>query len=555
MYKNPFHKARRMISLTAPLTGHMVLAVLSGIAGNLGAIFIPVLGAYALLDAAGVPAGIPAGIPLAAAMVLMAALAVLRGLLRYVEQRMNHYIAFKLLALIREKVFEALRRLSPAKLEGRDKGDLISVITTDIELLEVFYAHTISPVAIAVIVSVLMCIFMGLMHPLFAVIAAAAYLSVGALLPRISARAEKVAGQEFRNGFGELNSYVLDSMRGVSQSIQYGDGAERLDGINTRTEWLSQREKRLKRLEGRASAGTNVAVIVFSGAVLICGLLLYQSRLVSFANALLSTVAMLSSFGPVIALSSVSHNLAQTFAAAGRVFDLLDEEPVVDEMIYGAEPEFDGMTCEDVTFSYGGENVLDQCTLTLKKGRITGITGRSGSGKSTLLKLLMRFWDVDSGAVRFSEVDIKRVNTRRLRELQSYMTQDTQVFDDTLLNNIRIAKPDASKEEVEEACKKASLHSFITGLPDGYETLVGELGSRLSGGEKQRIGLARAFLHDSPLILLDEPTSNLDSLNEAVILKSLYQTGDDKTVVLVSHRTSTMRIADDIYQAGEGRIS
>ena len=551
MRKNRLHTVRRMTALAAPLSGHMVLAVLSGIAGNLGAIFIPVLGAYALLSAAGADAGIS----LAAALVLMGVLAVLRGVLRYTEQRMNHFIAFKLLALIRDKVFEALRRLSPAKLEGRDKGDLISVITSDIEALEVFYAHTISPVAIAIIVSVLMCIFMGLLHPLFAVIAAAAYLTVGVLLPRISAGTRKAAGREFRNGLGELNSYVLDSLRGVSQSIQYGNSKERLEGINSRTQELSQMEKKLKSMEGRTAAQTSAAVILFSGAALVCGLLLYQSGTVSFSEALLGTVAMLSSFGPVIALSSVSHNLAQTFAAAGRVFDLLDEEPTVDEVTRGAEPDFDSMTCQRINFSYDEEKILNDCTLAVKKGRITGITGRSGSGKSTLLKLLMRFWDADSGTVRLSGLDVKQVSTRRLRELQSYMTQDTQVFDDTLMNNIRIAKPDASQEEVEAACKKASLHSFIAGLPDGYETKVGELGSRLSGGEKQRIGLARAFLHDSPLILLDEPTSNLDSLNEAVILKSLFQTGDNKTVVLVSHRPSTMRIADDVFKAGGGRLS
>lgn len=551
MHRSHWEILRRLMKLVTPLSGHMSLAVLSGVAGNLCAIFMTVLGGYALLDAA----GIRTGISLVAVLVFIAILALARGILRYAEQRLNHFIAFKLLALIRDRVFEALRRLSPAKLEGWDKGNLLSVITADIELLEVFYAHTISPVAIAVIVSAGMCVFLGLMHPLFAAVAAAGYVVVGAVLPRLTAKTEQATGREFRKGFGELNSFVLDSLRGVGQSIQYGNGMERLKDISEKTERLSQTEKELKRMEGKSAAWTNVAVIAFPAILLVSGLLLYQSGSVNFSDLLIGTVAMLSSFGPVIALASVSHNLAQTFAAAGRVFDLLDEEPAVAEVAGGMEPDFEGMKSDQVSFAYGDEKILDDFSLSIDKDKVIGITGRSGSGKSTLLKLLMRFWDTDSGKVLLSGEDIKKVNTRRLRELQSYMTQDTQLFNDTLLNNIRIAKSDATREEVEEACKKASIHSFIEALPDGYETRIGELGGRLSGGEKQRIGLARAFLHDAPLILLDEPTSNLDSLNEAVILKSLYEAGNGKTVVLVSHRDSTMRIADEVYTVETGRIS
>lgn len=543
--------SRRLMKLVAPLGGHMALAILSGTAGNLCAIFMTVLGGYALLDAA----GLQAGISLAAVLAIIAALALSRGVLRYAEQRLNHFIAFKLLALIRDRVFEALRRLSPAKLEGRDKGNLLSVITADIELLEVFYAHTISPVAIAIIVGAGTCLFLGLMHPLFAVIAAAAYLTVGAALPGITAKTEAKTGLEFRNEFGELNSFVLDSLRGVGQSIQYGAGADRLKDINEKTERLSQTEKKLKRLEGKAAAWMNIAVVAFPAAILVCGILLYRAGSVGFSDVLIGTVAMMSSFGPVIALANVSHNLTQTFAAARRVFDLLDEQPAVAEVTGGADPEFGGMECDHVSFAYGNEKILDDFSFSINKNKVIGITGRSGSGKSTLLKLLMRFWDSNGGKVFFSGEDIKMVDTKRLREMQSYMTQDTQLFNDTLLNNLRIAKPDASLAEVEEACRKASVHSFIASLPEGYQTRAGELGGRLSGGERQRIGLARAFLHDSPLILLDEPTSNLDSLNEAVILKSLYDAESGKTIVLVSHRPSTMRIADEVYTVETGRVS
>ncbi len=548
-YRSYGETSRRLAKLTAPLGGPMALAVLCGVAGNLCAIFMTVLGAYGLLEAA----GIWGGMPLAILFMIIALFAALRGVLRYGEQQLNHWIAFKLLALFRERVFEALRRLSPAKLEGRDKGDLISLITADIEQLEVFYAHTISPVAIAVIVSAGMCVFLGRMHPLFAFIAALAYLTVGAALPRITAKEEEAAGREFRQGLGELNSYVLDSLRGIAQSIQYGNGWKRLQGINDKTELLSQKERELRRLEGKSAARMNLAVVAFPAAALVCGILLFENGSVGFSDLLIAAVAMLSSFGPVIALSAVSHSLAQTFASANRLFDLLDEEPAVAEVTEGIEPDFEGMECDRLTFAYGEEKILDDFSLAIKKNRITGITGRSGSGKSTLLKLLMRFWDTDRGRVLLSGEDIKMVNTRRLRELQGYMTQETQLFDDTLLGNIRIAKANASPAEVEAACRKASLHGFVASLPDGYQTPVGELGARLSGGEKQRIGLARAFLHDSPLILLDEPTSSLDSLNEAVILKSLYETGGGKTVVLVSHRKSTMRVADEVYSAGGSR--
>jgi ATP-binding cassette subfamily C protein len=543
--------AWRLAGLVTPLRGKMALAVSIGTLGHLCTIFIPVFGGYVLLDALGVATPFP----LRAGLVCIGAFAALRSVFRYLEQRLNHDIAFRLLALIRDKVFSALRTLAPAKLEGKDKGNLISVITTDIELLEVFFAHTISPVLISIVVSAAMCVFLGMLHPLLALVAACAYLCVGLLLPKIASAGNSAAGQAYRRDFGELNSYLFDSLRGVDQSIQYGAGAERLDRLNEMTENLSRRQKQLKSKEAKGLGLKNAAILLFSALMLATGMGLYGRGLLGAGAALLSVIAMLGSFAPVSAVADLSSGLVQTFASARRVFRLLDETPAVAEVKGGADVAFSGMRCENVSFAYGEEAVLRDFSLSVEQNKIIGVTGRSGSGKSTLLKLLMRFWDADAGAVTMSGVDVRGVNTDCLRGLQSYMTQETQLFNDTLLGNLRVAKPDATAAEVEAACRKAAIHDFIAGLPEGYETQAGELGERLSSGERQRIGLARAFLHDAPLILLDEPTSNLDSLNEAAILRSLCEGGGDKTVVLVSHRKSTMRVAGKTYSVADGRVS
>jgi ATP-binding cassette subfamily C protein len=525
----------------------MNLAVLFGALGNLAAIFIPVFGAYALLGAG----GLREGAPLISFVWAIAICAAARGVLRYAEQYFNHFIAFRLLALIRDRVFGALRRLAPAKLEGRDKGNLISLITTDVELIEVFYAHTISPTLIAVLVSAFMCVFLGLIHPAFAAVALLAYVCVGALIPLTAAKKFGAGGREIRDESGNLNSFVLDSLRGVGESIQYGNADERLARIREMTAALADKQGAARRKEGQTVALTGAAVVAFSAIMVAVGVLLFRRNAVDFAGVLISTVAMMSSFGAVIALSNLPGNLSHTFAAANRIFDLMEEVPAVEEVRSERRVSFDGMSCEHVTFSYGAEtradaptNILSDFSLTVPPKRVIGITGSSGSGKSTLLRLLMRFWDVDAGRILLSGEDVREVDTARLRETQGYMTQDTQLFSGSLLENIRIALPEATLSEVEEACVKASIHEFISGLPEGYDTMLGELGDRLSEGEKQRIGLARVFLHDAPLILLDEPTSNLDSLNEAVILRSLLAYGDEKAIVLVSHRASTMRAAD-----------
>ncbi len=533
----------RLICLVKPLAGFMVLAVIMGLTGHLCASFITVFGGYAVLELLGVDT--PFGLKgIFASVVLFAAL---RAVLRYAEQSCNHFIAFKLLALIRDKVFVALRKLCPAKLDDRDKGDLISVITSDIELLEVFYAHTISPAAIAFFYTVIMCLFIGSFHPVLGIMAFLAYLAVGIVIPTVISKVSGRDGMIFRAGSGNLSSFVLDSLRGISETIQYGQGRERLIQMNERTDALLETERRMKCTTGRNMAVTNTAILMSDLCMLFVSAMLYQKAEVDFVGVLIPVIALFSSFGPAVALANLGSTLQNTFAAGNRVLDILDEMPAVKEVAGRENLTFEGAAAKNVSFSYGEESILDGVSLEIQKGKITGIVGRSGSGKSTLLKLFMRFWEVGNGSVEISGRNIAGINTVNLRDMESFMTQETHLFHDSIGSNLRIAKLDATDAEVEEACKKASIHDFIIGLPQGYDTSVGELGDTLSSGERQRLGLARTFLHNAPFLLLDEPTSNLDSLNEAVILKSLREGQEGKTVLLVSHRQSTLRIADAVY--------
>ncbi len=555
--RSGFQVMGRLIGLVKPLSGYMVLAILMGLAGHLCASFITIFGAYGVLHVLGIKTVLPLGWIFA----LSVFFALVRAGLRYGEQSCNHFIAFKLLALIRDKVFIALRRLCPAKLEGRDKGDLISVITSDIELLEVFYAHTISPAAIAFLFTIVMCLFIGSFHPLAGVLALLAYLTVGIVIPLLISRASGDLGMRFRKGAGDLSAFVLDSLRGLSETQQYGQGAARLQKMNEKTENLSHDEAQMKRIAGRNTAITNSVILIFDLAMLFLCTMLYQNGSVDFSGVLIPTVALMSSFGPCVALAALGSTLQNTFAAGNRVLDILDEEPLVEE-ITGKEPvkmtseeitrkESGKMTADHVTFRYDTETILSDVSAVIPKNQIVGIVGKSGSGKSTLLKLFMRFWVPTEGTLSIADRSLEQINTSDLRQMESFVTQETYLFHDSIKNNLRIAKLDATDQEIKDACKKASVHDFIMTLPNGYDTPVGELGDTLSGGERQRIGLARAFLHDAPFLLLDEPTSNLDSLNEAVILKSLHEQKKDKTIVLVSHRQSTMKIADTVYAMEE----
>ncbi|MGL6198159.1 MAG: amino acid ABC transporter ATP-binding/permease protein [Lachnospiraceae bacterium] len=549
----------QMIGLVKPLLHIMLAAVLLGTAGYLCAIFLTILAGQTLIY--GLLSSMFLNLSVKTIFVLLAVLAVARGLLHYAEQYCNHYIAFKLLAIIRHQVFAVLRKLCPARLEGRDKGNLISIITTDIELLEVFYAHTISPIAIAFFTSLVMVIFISRYSMMAGVFALMAYLIVGVVIPVWNGKRGGAKGMVYRTEFGELNSFVLDSLRGLDETIQYGQGNERAAQIDERSVKLGELQKDLSRLEGSQRSITNFMILLCSFGMLFLTLSMYQQGSVGFDGVLTCTVAMMGSFGPVVALSSLSNNLNQTLASGERVLSLLEEEPLVTEIAddgtssYNGAEHFSGASVEQVTFAYEDEVILKDYSLSVVPGKMIGIHGASGSGKSTLLKLLMRFWDVDQGQVMIAGKNVKEIPTGRLRDTESYVTQETHLFHDSIANNIEIGKPGASREEIIEAAKKASIHDFIITLPKRYDTEVGELGDTLSGGEKQRIGIARAFLHDSQLLLLDEPTSNLDSLNEGIIMKSLRESCKEKTVILVSHRKSTLNLADVVFEMESGRVS
>lgn len=546
MKRSGLNVMARLIGLVRPMLGFMLLAIAMGLLGNLCATFITVFGGYAILNVLHPEWSMSLGWVFAAVLLF----ALVRGFLRYAEQSCNHFIAFKLLALIRDKVFGALRRLCPAKLEGKDKGDLISVITSDIELLEVFYAHTISTICIAFLFCLMMVLFIGRIHTALGVLALSAYAVVGIVIPLVTSKRSGDDGIQFRSSAGKLSAFVLDSLRGLPETVQYGQGRKRLAEMDAQTDALSQTEAHMKRTAGKNTAAVNTTILLFDLAMLFS-----SAKLAGFEGCLVATLAMMSSFGPVVSLAALGASLQNTFAAGNRVLDILDESPVAPDVTGKANVEFHGAAAENVSFSYGGEQILEDLSLSIPEGKVIGITGRSGSGKSTLLKLFMRFWPVTEGKVTASGKSVDEINTENLRDMESFVTQQTHLFHDSIRKNLCIAKLDATEEEIIAACKKASVHDFIMGLPKGYDTEVGELGDTLSGGERQRLGLARAFLHNAPFLLLDEPTSNLDSLNEAVILKALQTECQDKTVILVSHRKSTMGIADTIYSVERGRLS
>ena len=550
MNRNGLKVMYKLIGLVLPLVHVMIAAITMGVIGFLTAIFIIVLGGVGLLNIL----GFATALSLKQVIIGIVICAVLRGILRYAEQGSNHYIAFKLLALIRHKVFIKLRKLAPAKLEGKDKGNLISIITTDTELLEVFYAHTISPIIIAFITSVIMTIFIGSYNIFLGAIALVAYFIVGVIIPVWSSNQGDETGQQYRDELGDLNSYFLSSIRGINDIIQYGVGKERLDEINRRTDELETKQKFLLKQEGSNRAVTDTAILLCSMVMLFAGCILYNKGQVDFTQVIIPLIALMSSFGPVVAISNLSNNLFHTIAAGNRVLDLLEEEPAVEEVSGKETVEFADMKLENVSFAYDDEVILEDFNMEIKKNTIIGIYGKSGCGKYTLLKLLMRFWEVDNGSITIGGKNINEINTSDLRKMQSFVTQDTYLFNDTIANNIGIAKENATMEEIIAAAKKASIHDFIMSLPNGYDSKVGELGGNLSGGEKQRIGIARAFLHDAPMILLDEPTSNLDSLNEGIILKSLMESKENKTIIIVSHRKSTMNIADVVLDVEKNSL-
>lgn len=533
-----------LIGMVKPLLGLMAVAIIMGCMGNLAATFITVLGGVGL----GKALGFYTNLSWRFLFTMIVMLAVSRGILRYAEQASNHNIAFRLLARIRSKVFASLRKLAPAKLEGSEKGNLISVLTSDIELLEVFYAHTISPIAIAVITSVVMCIFLGHYHVSLGIFAAVFYMMVGVVIPVLNGKAGQEYGRRYRKKYGDLNTVVLDNLYGLDEIIQYGQQKKRLAKMEACTKELEELNRTLKKKEAIQRITTD-SVILLAGIVMLgISSFLFEKGMLDKGEVLIATIAMMSSFGPTAALSALSNNLNQTLASGNRVLNLLEEEPVVYDVTDGASFEEGDILAKDVTFSYEDADsaVLSDFGHVFYQNTIHGILGKSGCGKSTLLKLMMRFYEVSGGSIRYGTTNVNEITTKELRNHISYVTQETFLFSDTIENNIKVAKENATREEVIEAAKKASLHEFVCSLPDGYDTRLGELGDSVSGGERQRIGIARAFLSQANVIFLDEPTSNLDSLNEGIILKSLEKETKDKTILLVSHRKSTMGIAKNV---------
>ncbi|WP_252714451.1 amino acid ABC transporter ATP-binding/permease protein [Treponema pectinovorum] len=568
----------RLSKLVAPLFPIMLLAIIFGTLGFFCAIGIPVFAAMALVQSFPVKALVFLGIA--------------RGILHYIEQYCNHFIAFTLLARIRNIVFSKLRSLGPSKLEGKEKGNLIALLTSDIELLEVFYAHTISPVCIAFLVCGAMVCFIGHYSVILGILALLFYCIVGILVPALVSKPAVKHGTVHRKQFADMNSFLLDCLRGLSMSIMYATGAKKLSEIAARSDNLAKSQNKMAKIEGLTAALSGLFVTLGSICMLFVSLAVYKKGLIGFDAVIICTTAMFSSFGPVIAVANLGSGLSQTVASGERVLALLDEKPIVEEVKDGEKIVFEGANAQNVSFKYPSrqnalgivaerpqafeqsgnaedlqqkpgdshagatpEFVLKDVSIEFPKNSIIGIQGKSGSGKSTLLKLFMHFWEANSGKVLISDVDVKKIQTENLRKIESYVTQETVLFHDTIAANIRIAKLDASDEEIIEACKKASIDDFIQSLPQKYETLVSELGDNFSGGERQRLGLARAFLHRADFMLLDEPTSNLDLWNEEIIMRAVKEDAREKTVIIVSHRDSTFNLADKVIKLESGRKS
>ena len=552
MRKNGFVVMGHLLKLVTPLAHIMAFTITMGTLGFLAAIFIMVLGAMGLVNLLNFDTHLSFSGILTALIVL----AVARGALRYLEQMSGHYIAFKLLALLRDKVFSSLRRLAFVKLQDKQAGQLVSLVTNDIELLEVFYAHTIAPIMIAFFTSAILLLIFGHLSGWFVVVALAAYLTVGVILPIITTKLAREDGRRYRELVGEMNDFFLDSVRGMKEIQLFGYAKQRLDEIQQRSQKIDTAFERIKDQEAKVRVYTEVAVSAFNIIMLFTGLILFSLDKIDFSAFLIGVILLMSSYGPVIALSNLSSNLLQTLASGERVLSLLAEEPELKDVESAVDlKDVSRIDVENVSFAYGEEQILSDVSLSVKKGEILGIHGRSGSGKSTLLKLLMRFYDPKSGSIKINGEILPNINTRSLRDNMAYITQQTYIFNETIEENIRLARRDATLDEIMEAAKKASIHDFILSLPEGYQTKMTELGGNLSDGEKQRIGIARAFLHNAPIILLDEPTSNLDSLNEAMILKSLLNVKAEKLIILVSHRQSTMAICDQVIGIENGRMS
>lgn len=531
-----------LLAFIRPVKGKVCLAVFLGIVSNLAVIAIPLIGTYEVIAVMSNQNTRPMQ-----ALLWMVGCGIIRGVGRYGEQYLNHDIAFRLLALIREQIFATLRRLGPAKLIGKKSGDMVTAITTDVEALEVFFAHTISPVLIAFGTTIVTVGFLWQYDLLLALILFIGQLLVGVLIPVVGYRQNKALGDDYQRTFVQLNQTVMEDITSLQDIAQYDLEEEQMKKLTEAGQALNgQYKKRLAQESSLKICGEAVLL-----ATAVCILIVGIQTGASLRSVLLGTVISLSSFGPVLALNGLGSALLTTLASSRRLYLLTQEQPVVDFLISHEKTEtFDSCEVEALSFTYPNETsaVLSNLSLEIKKGNIIGIGGESGNGKSTLLKLLMRYWDPQKGKIILNRVNLKELQEESLHRVEGVMEQTTFIFEDTIENNIGLGKQQATLEEITTAAEKASLHEWILSLPEGYQTKIGGSSRNVSDGERQRIGMARLFLQDAPFLLLDEPTSNLDYLNEQSILHALSSGIKDKTVLLISHRETTLNIASEQYE-------